>query len=117
MTKRALVPFLLTAIFSLSPPAVGGYSPFSCQLRETNAFLPELSTFSGYRWIECWVTGVERADVDNVLINDGKCQTFANWFAGRRFVAGEAIYIPYACMSPVELAISANGVISKIRLR
>jgi hypothetical protein len=117
MTKRALVSLLVASALCVSHHAVAGYSPFSCQLLETQTFLPQLSTFSGYRWIECRVVGAEVADIENILINNGECQTFDNWFAGRRFIAGEAVYIPYACMSPVKLAILANGVITKIRLR
>lgn len=90
---------------------------FRCQLRETWAMLPELQTFSGYRWIECQVVGPETAEVDGVAVNDGKCQTFDYWYAGRSFVSGQAIYIPYACLSPVNVTIAANGVMSRMRLR
>jgi hypothetical protein len=117
MRKPALAAISLMAVLVLPSHTVAGSSPFSCRLRETEAFLPQLSTFSGYRWIECRVLGAEAVDVDGVSINNGNCATFDNWFAGRRFDAAQPIYIPYACMSPVTVAIAANGVIAKMRVR
>jgi hypothetical protein len=90
-------------------------SPFRCALRETQAFFGELQTYSGFRWIEC-VVGVEGVDVENVAINDGKCEAL-EWNAGRSFVMGQAINIPYACMSPIKVSITANGATFHMRLR
>lgn len=106
---------LTVTLWGSSHAAAAQSSPFSCRLLETEAFLPELSTFSGYRWIECLAE--ETVDVDGVSINNGNCYAFDYGNAGRRFVAGQPIYIPYACMSPVTLAIEANGVITKLQLR
>jgi hypothetical protein len=92
-------------------------APFVCRLRETAAPLPELATYGGYRWIECRLRGPAPADVANVSVNRGACGTFDDWFAGRRFLPGEAIVIPYACMSPVSVAVAANGVIWRMPLR
>jgi hypothetical protein len=117
MTRRALAPFLLATALCAPQGAIADFPRFSCRLLETHAFLPELSTFSGYRWIECRILGAQAVDVEGVSINNGYCQTFDDWFAGRRFVAGQSVYVPYACMSPVTLAIAANGVITRIRLR
>ena len=58
-----------------------------------------------------------RADVEGVAVNNGKCQTFDYWYAGRRFLRGEPIYIPYACMSPVKVTIAANRLMWTIPLR
>jgi hypothetical protein len=118
LKKRGLARlFLLAAVLCGPSASSAGSSPFSCRLRETEAFLPELSTYSGYRWIECRILATDAIDVEDVSINNGKCATFDYWFAGRRFEPGQAINIPYACMSPVTLAIAANGVIAKMRLR
>lgn len=111
MLSRVL---LSVTLWGLSHAAAQS-SPFSCRLLETEAFLPELSTYSGYRWIECRAD--EAVDVDGLSINNGNCYAFDYGYAGHRFVAGQPIYIPYACMSPVTLAIEANGVITKLRLR
>ncbi|WP_424361840.1 hypothetical protein [Methylocystis parvus] len=107
----------LMAALSAAAPALAGPQPFACRLRETLAPLPELATFSGYRWIECRVVGMEVAAVDGVAVNNGNCQSFDYWYAGRSFVAGDVINIPYACMSPVSVAIQANGIIATMRLR
>ncbi|WP_442754306.1 hypothetical protein ACNHKD_15115 [Methylocystis sp. JAN1] len=107
----------LAAALSAAAPASAGSQPFSCRLRKTVAPLPELDTFSGYRWIECRVVGMEVAEVAGVAVNKGNCQSFDYWYAGRTFVAGETINIPYACISPVSVAIQANGVIATMRLR
>lgn len=115
MMKSTLARVLLAMTLWGWSHAAAQSSPFSCTLLETEAFLPELSTFSGYRWIEC--RAEETVDIDGVAINNGKCDAFDYGYAGRRFVAGQPIYIPYACMSPVTLAIEANGVITKQRLR
>jgi hypothetical protein len=117
MIRRGLALFLLAAGLSAPHGATAEFPRFSCRLLEAHAFLPELSTFSGYRWIECRVSSAAAVDVEGVSINNGQCQTFDYWFAGRRFEAGQPLYVPYACMSPVALAIAANGVISKVRLR
>lgn len=98
-------------------PALAGSEIFKCRLRDTVAPLPELSTFSGYRWIECRVIGMPVAEVEGVAVNNGNCQSFDYWYAGRSFAAGEVINIPYACISPVSVAIQANGIIAKMRLR
>lgn len=90
-------------------PAGAASEPFHCRLGQTEAFLPELQTNSGYRWIECLVTGPDVAEVESVAVNNGKCQSFDYWYAGRSFNRGEKIIIPYACMSPVNVTISANG--------
>ncbi len=113
-----LVPALfLSAMLLGAGPAAAGDGPFQCRLRETEAFLPELQTYSGYRWIECLVVGPEIADVEGVAVNNGKCQSFDYWYAGRSFARGQAINIPYACMSPVEVTIAANGLYWPVRLR
>lgn len=111
---------LLAALFAAAAPTGaraehGGHAPFSCRLHETHAFLPELQTFSGYRWIACRV-GVDVVEVEGVAINGGKCEAF-DWSAGRTFLRGQTINIPYACLSPVKLAITGNGVTREIRLR
>ncbi len=98
-------------------PAGAEPPPFACRLRETQAFLPELATFSGYRWIECRVIGPEIANVDGVVVNGGRCQTFDYWFAGRSFARGDAINIPYACMSALNVTIAANGLLWPVKLR
>jgi hypothetical protein len=98
-------------------PAFAFELPFRCRLRETTTFLPELSTYSGYRWIECLVTGLDAAEVEGVSVNNGKCQTFDYWYAGRSFVRGQPIYIPYACMSPIRVTIAANGLMWTMPLR
>jgi hypothetical protein len=90
-------------------------SPFRCALRETRAFFGELQTTSGFRWIEC-VVGVEAVDVEDVTINDGKCEAL-DWNAGRSFAMGQAINIPYACMSPIKVSITANGATFQMRLK
>jgi hypothetical protein len=116
MTKFAFAALTLCLCLAASPaPAFEG--PFRCRLLETTTFLPELSTYSGYRWIECQVTGLEVADVEGVAVNNGKCQTFDYWYAGRRFLRGEPIYIPYACMSPVKVTIAANRLMWTMSLR
>ncbi|KAF2992657.1 hypothetical protein OGR47_06365 [Methylocystis sp. MJC1] len=115
MMKSMPARALLAAILWGAPLAAAHASPFSCRLLEAEAFLPELSTFSGYRWIEC--RAVSDVVVDGVSINNGKCYAFDYGYTGRRFVAGQPIYVPYACMSPVTLAIAANGVITKLPLR
>jgi hypothetical protein len=107
----------LAAALSAEAPALAGSQPFSCRLRETAAILPELSTFSGYRWIECRVVGMAVAEVDGVAVNNGNCQSFDYWYAGRSFAVGDAINIPYACISPVSVAIQANGIVATMRLR
>jgi len=91
--------------------------PFRCALRETTTFLPELSTYSGYRWIECRVLGPYVAEVEGVSVNNGKCQTFDYWYAGRNFAPGQSIYIPYACLSPVKVTIAANRLMWTMPLR
>lgn len=115
-----LKPFLACLSFSVAlatTPAHAGGGPFSCKLRETAAQLPELQTFSGYRWIECRVLGPAVAEVESVAVNNGKCKTFDYWTAGRSFAPGEAINIPYACMSPISVTIAANGLFWPVRLR
>jgi hypothetical protein len=113
--------FCASLFFSIalvgSAPAKAQAKPFACRLLETEAFLPELQTFSGYRWIECLVVGPAVAEVEGVAVNNGKCQTFDYWYAGRSFARGEAIYIPYACMTPVNVTISANGLFWPVTLR
>ncbi len=115
MPRLVLFMCLLSSLFGAVPAAAGG--PFQCRLRETEAFLPELQTYSGYRWIECRVVGYDVATVEGVAVNNGKCQSFDHWYAGRSFERGQAIVIPYACMSPVEVTISANGLYWPVRLR
>lgn len=115
MRKSMPARVLLAAIFLGASLVAAHASPFSCRLLETEAFLPELSTFSGYRWIEC--RAASDVEVGGVSINNGNCYAFDYGYFGRRFVAGQPIYIPYACMSPVTLAIAANGVITKLSLR
>lgn len=107
----------LAAIALTDAPARAGAGPFECRLRETTAVLPEFPTYSGYRWIECRALGTPSVEIEGVAVNDGKCATFDYWYAGRVFAAGESINIPYACMSPVSVAIAANGTISRMRLR
>ena len=109
---------LTLCLFLAGPrPAAATEAPFRCKLCETAAFLPELRTFSGYRWIECRVLGPEVAEVEGVVVNNGKCQTFDYWYAGRNFVRGQPIYIPYACLSPIKVTIAANGLMWTIPLR
>ncbi len=107
--------FLSVALVSATPAVASG--PFECRLMETQAFLPELRTWSGYRWIECLVVGPEVAEVESVAVNNGKCQSFDYWYAGRSFARGQAIHIPYACMTPVNVTISANGLFWPVNLR
>lgn len=102
---------------AMAAPAFAGPQPFSCRLLETVAVLPELATFSGYRWIQCRVVGMEVAEVAGVAVNNGNCQSFDYWYAGRSFAVGDVVNIPYACMSPVSVAIQANGIIATMRLR
>lgn len=116
MLKPAAACLSLALILVFAAPAVAG-GPFTCRLRETATFLPELQTFSGYRWIECRNLGPAIAEVEGVVVNNGKCNTFDYWFAGRHFAPGEAIYIPYACMSPISVTIAANGFYWPVRLR
>jgi hypothetical protein len=113
--KPFLVALLLAAASVGARAGEGRHAPFSCRLHETHAFLPELQTFSGFRWIACRV-GVERVEIEGVAINEGKCEAF-DWSAGRTFFQGQTINIPYACLSPVKLAITGNGVTREIRLR
>ena len=109
---------LLAAAGLLAAGAASADAPsFACRLRETQAFLPELSTASGYRWIECRVLASVPVDIEGVSINDGKCAGFDYWYAGRRFAPGEAVNIPYACMTPISLIIAFNGGLTKISLR
>jgi hypothetical protein len=117
MAKQFRATLLCVAAFASPMAARAEPAPFACRLLETTAPLPELSTYSGYRWIECRVVGPEIADVAGVSVNKGKCETFDYWYAGRRFVRGEAINIPYACLSPVTVAIQANGAIWTMKLR
>ncbi len=116
MTKAALATLLLIGLTPCPRPASAGTAPFSCAIREAHAFLPQLQTFSGYRWIECVVVGVETVQIDGVSINNGACEAF-DWYSGRTFSLGQIVNIPYACMSPVTLAIAANGATSRIRLK
>lgn len=116
MTKLRLS-VLILCLFAGQRPAAATELPFQCSLRETTAILPELRTYSGYRWIECRVTGLDVADVEGVAVNNGKCQTFDYWYAGRNFVQGQPIFIPYACMSPIKVTIAANGLMWTMPLR
>lgn len=116
MTKLLFPALILCLIFGRQP-AHADELPFQCNLRDTTAFLPELLTYSGYRWIECRVTGLDVADVEGVSVNNGKCQTFDYWYAGRSFDRGQPILIPYACMSPVRVTIAANGLMWTMSLR
>ncbi len=116
MSKRLFALFLAAGGLFPAVPATAG-APFSCRRLETVTFLPEFPTISGYRWIECVNLGMEAAEVETVSVNNGNCATFDNWYAGRVFPVGAIINIPYACMSPVTVAIAANGVIAKMRLR
>jgi hypothetical protein len=117
MLKTLRLTGVVAGALLAADPAVAGSQPFSCHLRETTADLPELSTFSGYRWIECRVTGMAIAEVDGVAVNNGNCQSFDYWYAGRSFAIGDFINIPYACISPVSVAIQANGIVATMRLR
>jgi hypothetical protein len=117
MTKRILGLMIASAAILAGAAAAAGDAPFSCRLRETTAFLPELATYGGYQWIECRVAGATAAEVESVAVNDGLCATFDYWYADRVFAPGETINIPYACMSPVSVAIAANGSVSRMRLR
>ncbi|WP_457796272.1 hypothetical protein [Methylocystis sp. S23] len=117
MAKRLFGLVFAAAALLSAAPAKAGPAPFACRLRETVAFLPEVPTYSGYRWIECRLVGMPAAEIESVSVNNGNCATFDYWYAGRVFVAGEAINIPYACMSPVSVAIAANGIIAKTPLR
>ncbi|QGM98406.1 hypothetical protein [Methylocystis parvus] len=99
------------------PPLTPSYAPFECGLIETTAVLPEFPTYSGYRWIACRVVAGPAVKIESVSVNNGKCATFEHWYVGRVFAAGDVVNIPYACMSPVSVAIGANGVISKMRLK
>jgi len=116
-----LKPFAACLIFCLAltaaAPADAEGGPFACVRRETMAYLPELQTSSGYRWIECLVLGPAVANVESVAVNNGKCKSFDYWYAGRSFAPGQAIVIPYACMTPVSVTISANGFWWPVRLR
>jgi hypothetical protein len=114
MLKLALF-LVMTAVFGFAAPAVAGSSPFECRLREAFGYLHQPRTYSGFRWIEC-VVGVEEAWIDGVSINNGRCEAF-DWANGRSFRLGETFNVPYACLSPVEIAIAANGFTSVIRLR
>lgn len=116
MTKLFFPAFAL-ALFLGQQPARAGEAPFQCRLQETTAFLPELRTYSGYRWIECRVSGLEVAEVEGVAVNNGKCQTFDYWYAGRNFSRGQPIYIPYACLSPIKVTIAANGLMWTVPMR
>lgn len=117
MLKPLFACFSLVGVLAGAAPAHAGDGPFFCRLRETEAFLPELQTFSGYRWIECRVIGPAVAEVEGVAVNNGKCQSFDYWYAGRSFAPGQAIYIPYACMTPVSVTIAANGLMWPVALR
>lgn len=117
MLKPVLASLFLSVALLGAAPAAAGPDPFLCRRMETDAFLPELQTFSGYRWIECRVVGPETAEVEGVAVNNGKCQSFDYWYAGRSFAKGQSIYIPYACMSPVSVTISANGLFWPVNLR
>lgn len=117
MLKLLAASLFLTIAPLGASPASAGAGPFQCRLLETQAYLPELQTFSGYRWIECLVVGPDVAEVEGVAVNNGKCQSFDYWYAGRSFAKGESIYIPYACMSPVDVTISANGLWWPVSLR
>ncbi|CAJ0869901.1 hypothetical protein AMST5_02180 [freshwater sediment metagenome] len=116
-----LKPFAACLMFGLAltaaAPADAEGGPFACVRRETMAYLPELQTSSGYRWIECLVLGPAVANVESVAVNNGKCKSFDYWYAGRSFAPGQAIVIPYACMTPVSVTISANGFWWPVRLR
>lgn len=118
---NAFMRLMLCASLLLAAGFVGGEasaaSPFACRLRETQAYLPELSTAGGYRWIECRVLGAQTVEIEGVSINDGKCASFDYWYAGRRFEPGQAVNIPYACMTPISLIIAFNGGLTKISLR
>jgi hypothetical protein len=116
MTKL-LLPALFLCALTGTPPVFAAELPFQCSLRDATAFLPELLTYSGYRWIECRVTGLDVAEVDGVSVNNGKCQTFDYWYAGRNFERGQPIHIPYACMSPIRVTIAANGLMWTMPLR
>lgn len=116
MTKQLFSALALVLFFG-QQAALAGEAPFQCRLRETTAFLPELRTYSGYRWIECRVSGLETADVEGVAVNNGKCQTFDYWYAGRSFSRGQPIYIPYACLSPIKVTIAANGLMWTMPVR
>ncbi|PPD42971.1 MAG: hypothetical protein CTY15_11365 [Methylocystis sp.] len=123
MVRQAPIPLSLAialAVLAFAGGADGrplrhGAPPFRCALRETTAFLPELRTYSGYRWVEC-VVGVAQAQIDSVAINNGTCESF-DWAAGRSFAFGQVFYIPYACMSPVKMVVTANGAAVEIPLR
>lgn len=117
MLKALVAGFTLGCLLASPAPAEAGGGPFFCRLSETAAFLPELQTSSGYRWIECRVLGPATAEVEGVAVNNGKCNSFDYWYAGRSFAPGQAIYIPYACMSPISVTISANGYYWPVRLR
>jgi hypothetical protein len=112
-----LKPFVASLLLGLALTAPVAAGPFQCVRRETIAYLPELQTSSGYRWIECLVLGPATAEVESVAVNNGKCKSFDYWYAGRSFAPGQLIVIPYACMSPVEVTISANGFWWPVRLR
>lgn len=117
MLKPVFVSLFSSVALLCAAPAAAGSGPFLCRRMETTAFLPELQTSSGYRWIECRVIGPEIAEVEGVAVNNGKCQSFDYWYAGRSFARGEAIYIPYACMTPVNVTISADGLFWPVDLR
>ncbi len=104
-------------LFGFPAFACADAAPFSCHLRETEAYLYELHTFSGYRWIECRVESAQPLQIEAVAINGGKCGVF-DWYSGRTFAFGELLNIPYSCMSPVWLTISLDGgATTKIHLR
>jgi hypothetical protein len=115
MLKTPLCRLLVAVALLAARPAEAQSSPFSCVLRGSYAFLEQFQTFSGFRWIEC-VVGLETADIEWVAVNDGNCQIF-DWPTGRTFYSGETFNVPYACLSPVRIAITANGVTSVSRLR
>jgi hypothetical protein len=115
MFKLMLYLFAAAVALVVVQPVRAASSPFDCRLREAHAYLYDLQTYSGFRWIEC-IVGVAEAEIEGVSINDGNCQAF-EWPTGRIFYLGETFNVPYACMSPVRIAITANGVTSKSRLR
>lgn len=120
MAKLGAVFFLGSALAASAQTAAAGAGPFSgpfsCRLRETQAFLEDLQTFSGYRWIECRILSAEPLQIDAVTINGGNCAA-SDWFSGRTFTPGDTLYIPYACMSPVRLDIEVGGVALRVPLR